>query len=247
VLLAAIAGSSATPAAIVEPATPEVPAVTFSHSGLLEGYCANWSPAKPDPAAIAEVTRRLPEFQAAWDREGPALMRETVRVTGEPYRFKETIAVLHACPDMASLSYPLVIAVARYTDAAGGAAESGLVLRAARAGKLPLQKLPPKPIDDFADTVFHELQHRYITELIRRYPGGETPLMVKYAKESANTRHHLHLFAIERLVRRNLGSLATYEAGRKRVRDNGYQGYIRAYEIVDAEGPDRLVAELRAR
>jgi hypothetical protein len=240
-------GMAAALIAAADPPAAEYPAIRFVHPQLIERYCATWSPAKPDPAAMAEVTRRLPEFQAAWDREGPALMRETVRLTGQPYRFKEALAALHACPDLSSMSSPMMIAAARYTEAAGGGAESGLVVRAAKAGKLPFAKLPPRPLADFTATVFHEVQHRYAYDLVSGFPNGMTPIMAKYANEHVVTRNHLHLFAIEKLVRQKLGSSAVYEAGRQRMRENGYTNYVRAHEIVEAEGAERIVAEIRAK
>ncbi len=224
---------------------PGVPDVEIVMSGLLERYCALNSPAKPDPAAFAEMQQRLPEFVGAWERDGIPLLRETVAVTGIPYDFHDVLLTLHTCPDMSSMSAPPIIAVARYTRAAGANAESGLVQRAAREGRLPLPVVEPRPVSDFVYTLWHELQHRYARQLKLRMPGGATPLMTRYAAENDTVRDHLHLFAIERLVLRRLGREQEYFTREKALRDKGYANYVRATEIVDAETPEHVLADLQ--
>ena len=225
----------------------QLPRVTFVHARLLEGYCLQVSAAKPDPASIEEVTRRLPEFQAAWDRDGPALMRATVNVSGISYRFSERSYDLHACPDMSSMSSPPILAVARYTHAAGAGAESGLVRRAVEAGK-PWAKLPPRPMSDFVYTVWHELAHKHVVDAFGFAPGQrpvETPLLKKYAAEPVTVRWHLHLFAIEKLALRKLGREAEYAARYERLKQSGYKNYVRTRDIVESEGAEAIVADLQ--
>jgi hypothetical protein len=235
---------------IVAPATGQsahLPRVAFVHARLLEGYCGQVSAAKPDPAAVEEVTRRLPEFQAAWDRDGPELMRATVDVSGIQYRFSERSYDLHACPDMSSMSSPPILAVARYTHAAGAGAESGLVRRAVDAGE-KWAKLPPRPMSDFVYTVWHELAHKHVVDALGFAPGqrpAETPILKKYAAEPPTVRWHLHLFAIEKLALRKLGRETEYAARYERLKQSGYKNYIRAREIVESEGAEAIVADLQ--
>lgn len=233
------------------PPSPEpaaaLPRVTFVHARLLEGYCGQVSAVKPDPAAIEEVTRRLPEFQAAWDRDGPVLMRATLEVSGVAYGFSERNYDLHACPDMSSMSSPPILAVARYTHAAGAGAESGLVRRAVESGR-PWAKLPPRPISDFVYTVWHELAHKHVVDALGFASGQrpvETPFLKKYAAEPFTVRWHLHLFAIEKLALRKLGREAEYAARYERLKQSGYKNYVRARDIVESEGAEAIVADLQ--
>jgi hypothetical protein len=221
---------------------PAVPKITFTHSGLLEVYCGRVSPWKPDPAAMAELDRRLPEFTNIWEAEGPRLLAESARLTQMPYRFAESVATLHACPDMPSPSAPLAIAAARYTVAAGGGAESGLVSKLKPGDAVP--KLPPQPLSDFVYTVWHEATHRYVQDIVDAR-GGTTPLLAKYAAEPRVVLHHLHLLALERLVWRAIGREA--ESRRREQEDlaKGYKLNVRAWSIVEQEGPEAFLRELR--
>ena len=100
------------------PAAPAAPKVDIVHLGLFERYCIERL--APQPGAVAEIGRRLPEFRAAWAAEGPALLAGAAAIAGQPFRFHETVATLQGCTGVASMSAPLTIGVAPHTDAAGG-------------------------------------------------------------------------------------------------------------------------------
>lgn len=224
--LALAAAGASLAAAQAEP----LPEIVLGHQGLIERYCAAASAAKPDPAVVEEVGRRLPEFSAAWAAGGPALMGATVAVTGQPYRFREAIAALHACPDMDSMSLPLLIDAGRYVEQV----EAGAPLL-------------PRQLGHFTYTLWHELEHRHIGDILRALPGRTTPLLDKYASESPVVLNHLHLFAVEQLVYRSLGREEEYHRRGREYGNRGNKPYARAYEIVTAEGAEAFVTELKPR
>jgi hypothetical protein len=229
-------------------AAAPLPKVSFVHSGLIERYCSTVSPVKPDPAVLAELDARMGEFEAAWAQGGPALMAETVRLTGQPYRYAETLATLHACADMPSYSSPLLISAARYTRAWAASPEPREGVAGLEPGKV-LQG-PPKPrtlspLSSFVYTVWHESGHRYVDDVLSRLPGGTTPLLQKYASEHPVTLSHLHLLALDKLIYARLGRSAEFEARHTFARETNAKPMLRVYEILDAEGAERFVAELR--
>jgi hypothetical protein len=71
-------------------------------------------------------------------------------------------------------------------------------------------------------------------------------LLAKYASEPVIVRNHLHLFALQELVYRQLkldADLARAEALDRALRNSAL--FTRAREIVAAEGAAAFVAELR--
>jgi len=102
------------------------------------------------------------------------------------------------------------------------------------------------PLPLFSNTVFHELLHIYVGDVIESLPGQTTPLLEKYKAEHPAVLSHLHLFAVEGLVYQRLGREKDLEAvfafERRQVRA---ASLARAREIVAAEKPQSFVAELR--
>ena len=228
--LAATAAQAAQP-----PSEPSVPRVEIAFPRLIERYCRLVSPRPPSDEVMEAIAARLPELVALWEREGPALLAETQRITGRPYHFAETYAVVHGCEDLGFLSQPLLIA--------GGPFTAIWESRPPAAGGRPRQR---RSDADFVNMVWHEVNHRYISHIIARLPAATTPLRERYAGDELFVRNHLHLFALEELVWRRLGRGAEFEARRARVLDGGDPGMLRAYRIVMAEGAEAVVAEIRA-
>lgn len=219
--------AAASPAAAAD---PELPDVVLAHQGLIERYCSAVSPTKADAVVVREVGRRLSEFSAAWRKGGPALMQATVAVTGRPYAFKDALATLHACPDMDSMSAPLLIDAGRYVRQAE-----------------PEAPLAPRQLGHFTYTLWHELEHRHVGDILRAMPGRTTPLLDKYASEQPVTLNHLHLFAIEQLVLRSLGREEDFHRRGGEYGSRGNIAYASAYRIVTEEGAEAFVDELKPR
>ncbi|HVE77610.1 MAG TPA: hypothetical protein VNA89_02055 [Gemmatimonadaceae bacterium] len=220
--LVAVLSLAGAPAS-AQPAAPDVPRVTFAVTPLLDGPCARLTGAAPDTVATRELRGRFEEFLGLWAAQGPPLLRAAVEATGRPFAFGETIAAMHLCPGLASMSLPLLVSMRRY-------------LRTPPAGELA------DSLARFPAVVFHELLHRYVVDLIGSEPA--TPLWRKYAAEPAVVRWHLHLMAIEEVAFRRAGrerELASVHTDYRR-----WPSYQRAREIVEAEGVEAFLAELRA-
>ena len=216
------------------PLEPAVPRVEIAFPRLIERYCSLVSPRPPVEQVMAAIARRLPELTALWDRDGPVLLAEARRITGRNYHFAETQAVVHGCEDLGSLSQPLLIAAAPYTE-----------LWETRPPGDNGRPRVRRSDADFVNAVWHEVTHRYLSRIIAGLPGGTTPSRERHAGEDIVVRNHLHLFALEELVWRRLGRGAEFEARRARMLASGDPMLARAYRIVMSEGADALVAEIR--
>jgi hypothetical protein len=205
-----------------------VPKITIDYPGVIEFNCKTLGLKTGDPSMVAELRERLPAWRAAWDKDGPRLLAELRRTVGRPFKFRESIAILQTCEGLHSTSYPLILDARKSLT---GGIYGGRV-------------------DLFVNDLFHELTHRYIRDILGdgdRLPFKETPLMRKYQAEAALVRTHLHLYALHKVIYRRLDLIDTWnaEVANKRARPAEVASYIRALEIVDAEGPDVFIAELR--
>lgn len=210
--------------------TSGAPKVLITYEGLFDQRCGGGP--LPRPEVRDELRRRLPEFRAAWAAAGPRLMQLTQQLARQPYRFAEAEAVLHGCDDFGSVSSPLLIAAARYTDAWAAVPNADGTPRSGRA------------MNDFVNSLWHEVHHRYVREFLATRPGGTTPLREKYANETVPTRNHLHLFALERLVWDRAGLSKEQDDREARIISRGDPSLRRAYEIVRVEGAQTVVREL---
>jgi hypothetical protein len=227
IFLVASLSSGAIAKASSEPAP--VPKITIDYPGVIEFNCKALGLKTGDPSMVAELRDRLPAWRAAWDKDGPPLLAELRKTVGKPFKFQESIAVLQTCEGLHSTSYPLILDARKSLT---GGIFGGRV-------------------DLFVNDVFHELTHRYIRDILGdgdRLPFKETPMMLKYQAEAPFVRTHLHLYALHKVIYRQLGLVDTWnaEVSNKRSRPAEVAPYIRALEIVDAEGPDVFIAELKS-
>ena len=204
------------------------PKITIDYPGVIEFNCKALGLKTGDPSMVAELRERLPAWRAAWDKDGPRLLAELRRTVGKPFKFQESIAILQTCEGLHSTSYPLIL-------------EARKSLTGGHYGGR---------VDLFVNDLFHELTHRYIRDILGdgdRLPFKETPMMLKYQAEAPFVRTHLHLYALHKLIYQRLGLVDTWnaEVANKRGRPAQAAQYIRALDIVDAEGPDIFIAELK--
>jgi hypothetical protein len=209
-----------------EPAS--IPKITIDYPGVIEFNCKALGLKTGDAAMVAELRQRLPVWRSAWNKDGPPLLAELRRIVGKPFKFQESIAILQTCEGLHSTSYPLIL------DARKSLTGGSFGGRA----------------DMFVNDLFHELTHRYIRDILGdgdRLPFKETPMMLKYQSEAPFVRTHLHLYALHKVIYHRLGLLDTWDAevSNKRSRPTATAPYIRALEIVDAEGPNVFIAELK--
>jgi hypothetical protein len=173
---------------------------------------------KPD--WVQETVRRVPEFQAQWDKEGADYLSVTFAEIGHRFRYGEMQAVLTVCP-VSTMSMPLMINVRSFLSSAE----------------------KPAPAEDFSEKVFHELMHHYVSPV-----HAVSALEKKYAHEPPVTLYHLHVMALEKLALLKLGKPdeLKYLDGLYRT-DPPPAFYKRAWEIVnDIEGYEAFIKELKA-
>ena len=206
-------------------AAGDAPSITFEYNELLDQACADVGKESLTSGAVEELGKLLPELERQWRDEGPAWLTTASEVVGRPFAFREAKAALITC-GMRSLSDPLIINMRPYLSATTGAKPAALTV--------------------FVDTLFHELLHRYVWDLLRP-DVNVIPLYEKYVKEPTVVLNHLHLFAIQDAAYRRRGRGAdlervkAFEAGLRRAKL-----FARAREIVQAEGVERFLAELRS-
>ena len=167
---------------------------------------------------IEETARRRADFQATWNQEGPIHLKTVIDVVGKPFPYRDMQATLTVCDVGASMSSPLLIDVRPWMP----------------GGRNP-------PMWRFTLLVFHELMHHYTRDVYAR-----SRLREKYASEQLVTRNHLHVLALEKLVLLKLDRRDDLA-----LLDKIYRGrapndpYRRAWEIIEVEGYDALVSELK--
>lgn len=207
-----------------------VPKLSITYEGFYDQRCGVGR--VPEPGVRDELRRRLKDFQSTWAAFGPRLMKVTRELARQPYRFSEAEVALHGCSNFGSVSSPFLIAAGRYTDAWAAASESDGTFRTRHS------------MSEFVNSIWHEVHHRYVREILAARTGGLTPLLRKYAQESAPTRNHLHLFALERLAWDRIGLGSEQDKREAQEFSNGEPELRRAYGIVRAEGAQAFVQEL---
>lgn len=203
----------------------EVPAITFAYSPFLDDACADIAKKPLDPQAVEELRRLVPRLETAWRQEGPAWLKAAREVVGQPFGFAEAKAALITC-GISSLSHPLVI-------------DMGPHLRRGVPDSLPADRR-------FVAAVFHEVLHRYVSDILTARGKDSTPLLRKYANEPPVVRNHLHLFAIREAAYARRGKSSDLpEVESFESRSPRAKLFTRAREIVQAEGFDRFLKDLR--
>lgn len=220
-LMMAFAGS--TPSQ--QPATPRSPPIVHllypaPDGSVFDRNCTGFLETDEviDPEWVAEAVRRAPEFQRRWDSEGPRYLAVVFEAIGQPFPYAEVQAALTVCP-IASMSLPLLINVREFLASAGNR----------------------RPDWFFPLLVFHELMHTYT-----RAVNTSSALRAKYASETPLTLNHLHVLALEKFVLTRLGMVEELRWLDRDYRSEAPAGYRRAWEIINAEGVEPFMAELKA-
>jgi hypothetical protein len=162
-----------------------------------------------------------------WTGSGPKLLTGLTSVFDSGFARKELSATLILCPGFYATSHPLLLNVFPY--------------------------LKKGTIDDHSakilvNTIFHEIIHRYLDDLwgdkLEPKSATSLPLIKKYKDEDGFTLAHIHLFAIQKTIYRNLGKSADWDEIVKWANGIPQAGYQRALDIVEKEGADKFVSEL---
>jgi len=201
------------------PAMPRVYLIYQTTGTVFDRTCGELMKVAVDMDMVAETGRRTREFQQRWDTEGPTYMKTAMTEVGLEFPFREVQATLTVC-SVPSMSSPLLINV------------TGFLTKAERK----------QPDWLFAFIVYHELMHLYV-----RHVYDTSALRKKYSTEPLQTLNHIHVLALEKFALKKLGRSSELEFVDQRYRKTLPPTYRRAWEIVNAEGEDALIQELKAQ
>jgi hypothetical protein len=186
---------------------------------IFDRICPQLLKTQINPEWVEETVRRVPEFQALWDKQGAEYLSVTFAEIGLKFPYGEMQAALTVCP-VSSMSVPLMINVRAFLSS----------------------EKSPAPPEHFAEVVFHELMHHYT------YPvNAVSALRKKYAKEPPVVLSHLHVMAIEKFALSKLRKTEELKYLDYQYRNNPPPSYYkRAWEIVnDIEGYESFIKELK--
>lgn len=198
--------------------SPAFPELRFESGWLLDESVAELSGRALNDNAVAEITDRLPEFQAAWQTEGPRLLHSVTDEFGLSFVEADIKAFL-LCGSLHSQSHPLLVNVKYY---------------------LTSLTATPAPLSEFVETVFHELLHILLQDRLVTWP---TPVVQEFEKEDFEVIAHLHLMGLQKFAHEHVGSradtLATWYGAMG-------ENYGRAWALAnDPHHQRRLLAEIR--
>jgi len=201
-----------------------IPKLTFLYPApfgtVFDRTCSQFLNTEIKPEWQQETVRRLPEFQAQWDREGPRYLSVTFAEIGLRFPYREMQAVLTVCP-VSTMSMPLMINVGSFLSTAQN---------------------PARP-EFFSEVVFHELMHHYVSPVF-----VISALRKKYEKEPSVTLYHLHVMALEKFALLKLRKTTELKYLDYLYRTDPPPSYYkRAWEIVNnIEGYEAFIKELKS-
>ncbi len=201
-------------------ANAKTPIVTLRYSAIFDQWCT-----QQNGIAVKDVERNrlvavLPTLQSEWDKIGPALLEKTESIVGRIFQQNEMIGTVFLCKKTPSMSMPLLI------NGNWFVADS------------------PAPMEMVADIIYHELIHTYLVDGFQKvWPSSK--MLKKYQIEDRRVLSHLHLMAIQKKVYLELGLNDRIEKVIKFDTEVYKGAYARSWEIVNSEGEDKFIEELR--
>lgn len=201
------------------------PRLFFETAPVFDQECVARTGAKVDPSWYAELLRRLPEFQKAWDDRAPLLNSLAEEIAGRRYSRAEYSVALPLCP-WTPMGTPLIVTVRPYLD-----------LPARQSGKVLLS------MAQFVSMTHHELLHSLVNNIETEEFSNTSAMLEKYSREPYNVLVHLHLIALQWTVYERTGDQEMLSATTKLYELIGGD-YARAMEIVKSEGAAPFNAEL---
>jgi hypothetical protein len=200
----------------------QVPAVNLVYikNGPFDRECASLLNKPVKQEDMDELSARLGEFQAIWDKEGSIYLQTVLKETGRTFPWQHVEATLTAC-DFPSMSSPLIIYTKSFLSSASN----------------------PHSISAFPIVVFHELMHIFL-----RSVDDSSSLKKKYVMESPITLGQLQVMALEKFVLLKLGRQDIIKWLDTRYRTRFSPEHRRAWEIVnDVEGSEAFIEELKVK
>jgi hypothetical protein len=199
--------------------TPTVEILYPPGGSMLDRLCRSDFQRSVNDETLAAAVQLRTEFQKRWDAEGPLYLKAALGENGRDFPYREMQATLTVCLP-ASTSVPLIIDVRPFLPTATKRA----------------------PDWEFAEVMFHELMHMYVSPVLER-----SALMQKYKDEPLTARYHLHVMAMEEMTLRKLNMLDRLKTIDQEYRNGPDHAYKRAWEIVEMEGYQRFIGELKAK
>jgi hypothetical protein len=196
-------------------AVPQIDLVYQPGGSVFDRNCAAMTKGAIDQAQIDETARRLSEFQRRWDNDGPTYLKTALAAVGAPFPYRQMQATLTVCVN--DMSSPLLISTKAHLS----------------------NSTKRDPDWYFAFVVYHEIMHHY-----GRAAFETSALRKKYAAESPVTLNHLHVVALELYTLEKLGKPQELDYLNNRYR-NATTGHRRAWEIVNAEGKQAFIDEMK--
>lgn len=197
---------------------PQIDLVYQAGGTVFDRNCAAVTKSQASPSEVAETAQRTQEFQRRWNAEGPAYVKAALSAVGAPFPYRQMQATLTVC--VGDMSSPLLISTKAHLSTA----------------------TRPAPEWYFAFVVFHEIMHHYAREVYET-----SALRKKYASEAVVTLNHLHVVAMEILALKKAGTPAQLEYLADRYRKTPSVGHRRAWEIVNSEGEEAFIQEMKQR
>lgn len=162
------------------------PSVSVVYSPLVDSACSLVRGGAIKEEWKEELAARKGEFESLWANVGPQLIEATESITGKSFPTEPVTARLTLC-NLPSQSFIGISVNMRYS--------------------LKSFVSPPVPMRYKVDTLFHELLHVFLSS----HPVPSSRLLAEHAAESACTRNHLHLLALQKAVLLRLQELETLQ------------------------------------
>ncbi|MBT1698675.1 hypothetical protein KK083_17410 [Fulvivirgaceae bacterium PWU4] len=202
------------------PGSIQVPKVSLVYvkNGPFDRECGSLLNKPVKQEDIDELSGRVGEFQAMWDKEGSVYLQTILKETGRPFPWQDVEVTLTAC-DFPSMGSPLIIYTKSFLSSAS----------------------KPHSVSAFPIVIFHELMHIFL-----RSVDDNSLLKQKYVSESPLTLSQLQVMALEKFVLLKLGRPDIIKWLDTRYRTRFSPEHRRAWEIVnDIEGCEAFIAELK--
>lgn len=214
------------------PSSPQ-PTINFVYSPWVDNYLCPLKRMMPanekrmtlslDPSLMrAELEKELPPLQAVWDQTGPNLLRKSAEILNTTFAYTHDKTGVFLCPHLSDWSKPRLIPVWRY---------------------MPSIPATDRGTDgEFVNAVLHAHLHM----LVHRLMGWNfyTPILEKYKFEEFQTKNHIHLYAVEKEVYRQLGMTKEWKEIEEPIRKESRQ-YTNALDIADKYPVAELIGEIR--
>jgi hypothetical protein len=205
------------------------PKLFIQPATIFDSVCQQNTGFQVEPSMQSELAEKIGNFQNQWDKRAGRLISESEQAAGRKFTRKEYSVALTLCK-WTPMGDPAFIVSAR--PYLGPERVDGTA------------KLPGS-ITMFVSMTHHELLHSLVDNILNQEFASSSSLLEKYKSENFNVLVHLHLMAIQKAVNEKIGDPDLIQSTDKLYALIGGD-YKRTWDIVNAEGTERFLAELQA-